>query len=667
MRDLDHHTALTRMEKLRTEIEHHDYLYHVLDRPKISDRDYDALWRELAQLEQKFPDLVTPGSPTQRVGGQVAGGFSPAAHPVPMLSLDNAFSGEQLLDWQARLERRLGHSPSYVAELKIDGLSVLLTYSQGLLVRGATRGDGRTGEDITPNLRTVRSIPLRLRGDAPSRLVVRGEVYMPREAFLDLNRARRDGGEPPFANPRNAAAGSVRQLDPAVAARRNLDSFIYDLVDGSGSIPRTHAGVLDFLADLGFKVNPHRQRCSGPEEIMAFWRHWESRRNELSYDIDGVVVKVDDLGERDILGSTSRSVRWAVALKFGAQEVRTRVLAIEVGVGRTGALTPVAILEPVEVSGSTVSRASLHNEDLAREKDVRVGDLVIIQKAGEVIPEVVEVVREARTGNEQPFVMPETCPSCGTAPVRLPGESARRCPNLTCPAQQRERVIHFSSRDAMDIDGLGPAVIDQLLSRDLITDVAGIYQLTAGELAQLPRMGEKSAHNLVRAIDQSRDRSPDRLLFGLGIRFVGRQVAEVLLEQLGSMSRLMSASHDQLVALPGVGERIASGVVEFFGQEENQDLLSRLREAGLRMEMEEAPAAGLAGKTFVFTGSLGSLTRAEAGRMVENAGGKVLGSVSKKTHYLVAGENPGSKADRARELGIDILSREEFLALTRGN
>lgn len=661
--------ARRRVGELRRRIERHEYLYHVLDQPEISDAEYDQLILELSGLERSYPELLTPDSPTQRVGGQPAAGFGTVEHEVPMLSLDNAFSAGDLMDWQRRLVRRLGTEPALVCELKIDGLSISLTYEDGILVTGATRGDGSVGEDVTANLKTVRSIPLRLRGGAPGRLSVRGEIFMPRDSFDQLNRTRREAGEVPFANPRNAAAGSIRQLDPQVAADRALDSFIYDIVAMSSPGPQTHREVLERLSGWGFKVNPHHRFCDHIDQVVDYWRHWEDARDGLSYDIDGVVVKVDDLSARAGLGTTARSVRWAVALKFRAQEARTRVVDIEVGVGRTGALTPVAILEPVTVAGSTVSRASLHNEDLVRNRDVRVGDTVIIRKAGDVIPEVVEVVDRERPGRQPPFVMPDRCPSCGTSTVRLPGEAARRCPNLTCPAQSRERIIHFASRDAMDIDGLGPAVIDQLLDGGLVADVADLYRLAVEALLPLERMADRSAQNLVAAIDASRNRPWDRLLYGLGIRFVGRQVASVLAGRFPSLDDLMSAGQSDLEQVPGVGERIATSISEFFSRKENRELVDRLKAAGLTVsgEAQKESAGPLAGMSLVFTGTLPGLSRAEAARLAEEAGGRVAGNVSGRVDLVVAGENPGSKLDRARQLGLTIISTGEFLSMVRGD
>lgn len=656
------------MAELRRTISRHDYLYYVLDKPEISDRQYDALMKELRDLEGRYPHLVTSDSPSQRVGGEPAPGFGPVTHQVPMLSLENAFSEEDLKAWMARVSRRLEKPPEYVCELKIDGLSVSLHYQDGLLVRGATRGDGFTGEDVTANLRTIRSIPLVLRKRAPGNLVIRGEVFMPRDEFRRLNRQREEMGQQPFANPRNAAAGSVRQLDPAVTAERSLDSYIYALVASDEGTPETHMESLDLLSHMGFKVNPETRLARNQADIVSYWRTWTESRADLPYEIDGVVVKVDNISHRERLGATARSVRWALALKFKAETAITRVLDIQVGVGRTGALTPVAILEPVKLAGSTVSRASLHNEDMVQKKDVRVGDEVVIHKAGDVIPEVLRVALESRKGHEEPFTMPEHCPVCGTPVVRLPGESARRCPNLTCPAQQRERLIHFASRSAMDIDGLGPAIIDQLLDLGMVRDVADLYGLKESDLVRLERVGDKTASNLIAAIEASRERPWDRLLYGLGIRFVGREVAGLLARHFGDLVSAMEASEEDLMAVPGIGPRIALSIREFFQREQNQELVQRLLKAGVgtgaRSSADEEGA--LEGKTFVFTGSLGDLSRNQARSMVEGKGGRVVGSVSSRVDYVVAGEDPGRKLDQAREAGIQILDLSGFLTLVRG-
>ncbi|MBX6376984.1 MAG: NAD-dependent DNA ligase LigA [Clostridia bacterium] len=668
--EADETRAARRLEELRELIRHHDYLYYVLDRPAITDAEYDALYRELVELERAFPHLVTPDSPTQRVGGQPAPGFAPASHAVPLLSLDNVFDTGELAEWDRRVRGLLDGEPvDYVVEPKYDGLSVALTYEAGVFARGATRGDGFVGEDVSANLRTVRSIPLRLRGRPPHRLVVRGEVILPNVAFQRLNDERRAAGEPVFANPRNAAAGSIRQLDPRVVARRGLDCFVYDLLLAEGWQPETHWEVLEGLASLGFKVNSLRYRCPDVEAVAAVYREWEARRFQLPYAIDGLVVKVDRLDQQRRLGSTAKSPRWAVAFKFRAEQARTRVRGILVSVGRTGVLTPIAELEPVRLAGTTVSRASLHNEDYVRDRDVRVGDLVVVQKAGEIIPEVVRVVLEERPPNAVPFVMPATCPACGSEVVRLPGEAASRCTGVACPAQVREAILHWGSRAAMDIDGLGPAIVDQLVSRGLVSDAGDLYFLTQEDLAGLERMGSKSAANLVAAVAASRHRPLARLYHALGIRFVGRRVAEVLAEHFPSLDALASADEEELRAVPEVGEKIAASVRAFFRQEQTRRLVEKLRRAGVRLAEEPGVprAAGaeapLAGRTFVLTGTLRTMTRAEAQRRIEALGGRVAGSVSRRTDFVVVGEEPGSKLERARELGVATLDEAAFLRL----
>ncbi|MDQ7793599.1 MAG: NAD-dependent DNA ligase LigA [bacterium] len=664
---MDRQAVVRELEALRAEIRHHDYLYHVLDRPLISDQAYDRLLALLVDLETRHPDLVSPDSPSQRVGGAPAEGFGQVRHPVNLLGLDNAAGAADLRDFDRRVRSLLGgEEPGYVAELKIDGLTVALTYRQGFLVQGATRGDGELGEDVTANLRTIRSIPLRLREPSPARLAVRGEVYMSREDFLQLNRERERVGEPAFANPRNAAAGSVRQLDPRVTAGRSLDSFVYELLEMDGPAPDFHQDVLESLRAWGFRVNPHSRRCTGIEEVIAYCQHWSSEYRELPYETDGVVVKVDRLDSRVRLGHRARSPRWAVAFKFAADEELTVVRAMEVQVGRTGALTPVVHLEPVRLAGSTVSRASLHNEDIVAEKDVRVGDTVRIRKAGGVIPEVVEVVKDRRTGGEAPFVVPAVCPACGARTVRLAGEAARRCPNtLGCPAQRQEAVIHFASRGALDIRGLGPAVVATLFEAGLIGDVADLYRLTEADLTGLPRLGPKSARNLVQAVAASRAAPLHRLIYGLGIRHVGERVAALLATHFGSLDRLLQADQADLEEVPEVGPKIAAAVAAFFREQANLQVLAKLRAAaggGSDRPVEASGEGTLAGRQFAFTGTLRSLPRREAEEAVRARGGRV-GGLSRQTTCLVAGENPGSKLDRARELGVAVLSEEEFLAL----
>ncbi len=655
-------------EKLRTEITYHDNRYHIKDDPEISDAEYDQLRRHLEDLEGEFPEIITPDSPTQRVGGAPIEAFEKVTHRVPMLSLGNAFNAQELRAFDQRTKRLSGREEiEYVVELKIDGLTAVLTYEDGLLIRGATRGDGEVGEDVTHNLKTVKSIPLKLSQSVT--LDVRGEVFMDKEGFQELNSRRQENGKPLFANPRNAAAGTVRQLDARIAAERPLNLLAYDLIYlGEGGLT-THMEVLEYLEELGFKVN-HRHFCANIEEVIKVVEEWTEGRNNHSFEIDGLVIKINDLALREELGATAKSPRWAIAYKFPAQQKTTTVKDILASVGRTGAITPVAILEPVEVAGSTVGRATLHNEDELRRKDVRIGDTVVIQKAGDVIPEVVKVVTSKRTGEEQEFQMPTACPVCGADVVREPGEAVHRCTNnLGCPAQVKEGIVHFVSRNAMNIDGVGPSLIDQLLEKSLIHDVADLYYLNSEELSNLERMGDKSAQNAINAIEESKDRPLDRLIFALGIRHVGAGAARILTQKYLSIADLMQAQIDDLLELDEIGPKIAESIVEYFSHERNRELIEKLRQGGVRMEMTEDEGApmddSLVGKTFVFTGGLETLTRNEAKEMVLNRGGKVSSSVSKKTDYVVVGTDAGSKADKARELNLHILSEAKFKDLLK--
>ncbi|NHM28288.1 NAD-dependent DNA ligase LigA [Desulfofundulus sp. TPOSR] len=658
--------ARQRIEELRREIEYHNYRYYVLDDPVISDERYDALMRELIKLESKYPSLVTPDSPSQRVGGQPREGFATVRHRIPMLSLANAFDEGELRDFDRRVRSALPGEPvEYVVELKIDGLAVSLRYENGLLVTGATRGDGETGEDITANLKTIRAVPLRLLRPVPL-LEVRGEVYMSKEAFMRLNETREEAGEPLFANPRNAAAGSLRQLDPAVTASRQLSIFVYGTGEIEGVSVNTHAETLALLKELGFPVNPHHRLLPDIQAVIDYCNRWQEERFNLPYVIDGLVIKVNSLDQQARLGATMKSPRWAIAFKFPAEQAKTRVRDIILRVGRTGVLTPTAILEPVRLAGTTVSRATLHNEDIIKEKDIRIGDTVIVQKAGDVIPEVVAVIPEERTGDEKPFVMPRRCPECGAEAVRPPGEAGTRCTNIACPARLREGLIHFASRNAMDIAGLGPAVIGQLLAAGLVRDPADLYTLRLEDLVPLERLGKKSAQNLLEAIEKSKSNPLYRLIFALGIRHVGERAARILAQRFGSLDRLSRATYEELVAIPEIGPKIAESVITFFAQEQNRRVLEKLAAAGVntRQEPEEEPGdKPLAGKVFVLTGSLSHFTRQEAQELIERLGGRVSSSVSRKTDYVVVGENPGSKYDRALALGIPILREEDFRRL----
>lgn len=652
-----------RLEELRRLIRHYDYCYYVLDRPEISDAEYDALYRELVALEERHPEAFDPNSPTQRVGGQPVEGFRPVPHGRPLLSLQNAVNPAELREFDRRVRAALpGETVRYGVEPKIDGLSVALRYEDGRFVLGATRGDGEVGEDVTANLRTVRDLPLVLRGNPPGRLEVRGEVYLPWEAFHALNAERAAKGEPTFANPRNAAAGSLRQLDPRVTAGRGLRLFAYEIRVGAEGIRSQHEALLR-LREWGFAVNVS-QVLPDVEGVLAYIEAWEKERDRLPYATDGLVVKVDDLDQQERLGATAKAPRWAVAYKFPAEQAVTRVKDIVVQVGRTGVLTPTAVLEPVRLAGSTVSRATLHNEDILRALDVRIGDTVVVQKAGEVIPEVVRVVHERRVGTEREFRFPDRCPECGGPVVRRPGEAAHRCENPACPARAREALLHYVSRAAMDIQGLGPQILSGLLAAGLVRDPADLYRLRREDLAGLPRLGEKSADNLIQAIAASRERPLARLIFALGIRHVGERAARTLAEHYRDLDALARAGEEELTALPDIGPRIAQSVVEWFRDPDHQDLVRRLREAGVRTREEAAgpaPSGPLSGLEVVFTGTLPHLTRAQAAELARQAGASVAETVTRRTGLVVAGEKAGSKLERARSLGIPVVDEAEFL------
>ena len=658
------------IERLRKELNYHIYRYYSLHDPVISDAEYDQLYRKLVGLEEKHPGLVTSDSPTQRVGPPPAVGFAPVRHRGRMMSLDNAFSVDELKAFADRVLRGLGVSGDevdFVCELKMDGVAVALTYENGLLVQGATRGDGEVGEDITPNLRTVPAVPLRLLSESPPDLLEAvGEVYMPEASFLRLNKDRMDRGEPPFANPRNAAAGSLRQLDPAVTARRNLSMVTFAVGHSSGQAPRMQWESLAYLREMGFRLGEYAKKVGSIEEASRFCEEWQERRKELEYEIDGVVIKVDSFDQQEALGATSKSPRWAIAYKFPPEEKTTTVVDIQVGVGRTGALTPVAVLEPVFIAGSTVSHATLHNEDEVKRKGVRIGDRVLVHKAGDVIPEVVKVMTGERTGKEKAFKMPKRCPVCGADVVREEGEAVTRCTNIACPAQTFERILHFASRGAMDIEGMGEATVNELLSRGFIKDVGDIFYLKPDHLLELPGFKDKSVDNLVMAIDAARDRPVARLLFGLGVRHVGNHMARVLAERFPSIDELAGATEEELLSVEGVGPRIAESVVSFFNQKENLAVVEKLRRAGVRtVEKGRQKEAGpLEGKTLALTGTLPGFTREEASEIIEGLGGRVTSSVSRKTDYVLAGEEPGSKYEKAVSLGVTIINEEEFREMT---
>lgn len=663
---MEFETAKSRVQELRDLLNQYGYEYYVLDQPSVPDAEYDKLMNELIEIEESFPELKTADSPTQRIGGQVLDAFEKVQHQTSMLSLGNAFNEEDLRDFDRRVRQAVGDEFSYVCELKIDGLAVSLRYEDGYLVLGATRGDGTTGENITENLKTIRSIPLRIK--EPLSMEVRGEAFMPRKSFEALNEAKMERDEVPFANPRNAAAGSLRQLDPKIAAKRNLDIFVYAMTDTGELEIDSHSESLNLLDELGFKTNKERQTCETIDDVIAYIESWQTQRPELSYDIDGIVVKVDSFDQQAELGTTAKSPRWAIAYKFPAEEVVTKLVNIELTVGRTGVITPTAILEPVQVAGTTVQRASLHNEDLIREKDIRIGDYVVVKKAGDIIPEVVNVIEEKRTGEEQEFTMPTHCPECESELVRLEGEVALRCINPSCPAQIREGLIHFVSRNAMNIDGLGEKVISQLFREQLIKDVADIYTLTKQQLIELERMGEKSADNLIAAIEASKENSLERLLFGLGIRHVGAKAAKTLAQHFETIDKLTKATYDELVAINEIGAKMADAIVAYFTQEEVQELIHELKEYGVNLTYKgpklvsvENVDSVFAGKTVVLTGKLEQLSRNDAKAQIEALGGKVTGSVSKKTDLVVAGEEAGSKLTKANELEIEVWDEARLL------
>ena len=666
MSDQDIHS---RLEELRARVNHHNYRYHALDDPEISDAEFDALFRELRAIEERHPELVTPDSPTQRVGAEPVAGFAEAVHPRPMLSLGNAFDEEQFMAWHRRAQALIdAEAFGMVCELKFDGLAVALTYEDGVLVRGSTRGNGAVGEDVTSNLRTIRSIPLRLLDDLPGRLEVRGEVLFPKSRFAELNREREEAGLPTYANPRNTAAGSVRQLDPRVTASRGLDIFVYSLGYADAPMPDTHWKTLEHLVRLGFKTNPHNRLVKAPEGALDYYRVWLDGFEELDYGCDGVVVKVDSFDLQRHMGAVGREPRWAVAYKFPATRALTRLNEIRVNVGRTGSINPYAVLEPVDVGGATVSQATLHNEDYVREKDLKVGDWVIVERAGEVIPQIVSVVEDRRTGGEQPFVMPTACPSCGEGLVRPEGEAMTYCLNAACPRQLERLLEHFVSRGAMDIEGLGVRQVVILLERGLIHDAADLYRLKdrQEELVAIDRMGKKSVDNLLAAIEDSKDRPLAPVLTALGIDHVGIEVAEALSRHFRTIDRVMAATEDDLSAVPSIGPKIAASVSAYFANESNRAVVRKLRASGVKMADEDRPEPGeqsLAGLRFVVTGRLSNFSRSQAEGRIKDAGGAVSGSVSKRTDYLVAGEDAGSKLADAEKLDIEIIDEDEFVVL----
>ncbi len=655
-------------EKLRRELRHHSYLYYVLDRPEITDYEFDHMYRELVDLEKEYPELVTPDSPTQRVGAKASEDFQKVRFRKPMLSLANAFNAEELYEFDRRVKQGLGEEKvEYITELKIDGLSMNLIYENGSLVQGLTRGDGRVGEDVTSNVKTIHTIPLYIE-NAPPYLEVRGEVYMPRKSFIALNEARDEAGLMPFANCRNAAAGSLRQLDPHVTASRNLAFFAYALGDIEGMEIRSQGELLQKLSDFHFQVNPNYRKWSSIEGVIEGVNEWETKRHDLGYDTDGMVIKVNDFAQQNRLGATVKDPKWAMAYKYPPEEAETRIEKIVVTMGRTGVLTPSADLTPVHLAGTTVKRATLHNLDFIREKDIREGDYVRIYKAGEIIPEIAKVLKEKRNGAEKPFEMPTACPVCGGEVSRVEGEAAFRCTNPECGGVVREKLIHFASRDAMNIEGLGPSVVDSLLAYRLVNDPSDFYQLKVEDIEQIERMGEKSAQNLVAAIADSKGRGLAKLLFGLGIRFLGAKGAELVAKKYHTISALMEASASDIQETEGIGKVIAGSLYDYLHDMKHMMVIDKLRNAGVLMDeiVEETTGGAFEGEMVVLTGKLSRMGRREVGDIIKHQGGEVQSSVTGKTTLVVAGEDAGSKLEKARAKGIPVISEEEFLQRAGG-
>jgi len=661
-------TTKDKIEKLRELIRHHEYQYYVLDDPEISDTQFDKLLRELQALEKEHPDWITPDSPTQRVGGKPTESLPTVVHTVPMLSLENAYSDVDLLDMDRRIADAAPSAssiPRYVCELKIDGLSTSLIYHNGTLLRGVTRGDGARGEDVTHNIRTIRSVPLRIKDPLfrhNSLLEIRGEVFFPIKAFMKLNEEREENGDPPFANPRNAAAGTLRTLDPQVVSSRNLDVFVYQCFAGSQVPFSTHSETLTWLKQAGFKINPHWQLCPTIQDVMQYCTEWESKRDRLPYEIDGVVIKVNSIQLQHDLGATAKFPRWAAAYKFPAREATTQVKDILVQVGRTGALTPVADLEPVELAGSTISRATLHNEAEIQRLGLKIGDFVLIEKGGDVIPKVVRVLESRRPPNARTFTLPDRCPVCSGKVYKPEGEAVWRCVNVRCPAKIKESLLHFASRKAMKIEGLGDALVDQLVDKKLVQDPADLYQLTLENLVPLERMGEKSSTNLLAQIGESKRNELSRVIFGLGIRHVGERTAQILARNFNSLDRLSHATIQELESVFEVGPVVAASIHRFFAQPENQLVLEKLKRAGVTIALSEAirTSEAFAGKQFVLTGRLPTLSRESASALIQQHGGRVTTSVSKKTDFVLAGEEAGAKLDKATQLCVKIISEEDF-------
>jgi len=662
--------AKRRVDELRAQIDHHNYCYYVLDAPEVSDAEFDKQMRELDALEKQHPELSSPDSPTQRVGGAaVTSLFAPVRHSSPLLSLDNAFNDEELTAWRDRVVKALGREPRYVCEPKIDGVSLAVVYEKGKLIRGATRGDGQVGEDVTANVRTIRGGPARLRTDAPPAwLEVRGEAFLRLADFDRINEELGAAGKPLFANPRNSTAGMLRQKDPSVTAARPISVYFHGLVRIDGHRLESYSQTLAYLREIGLRTHPEGKVCTGLDEVRAYVKDMEARRHALEHEIDGAVIKVDGYGDANELGATSKFPRWAIAYKFPPEEQTTILRDIMVSVGRTGAVTPFAVLEPVRVGGVTISMATLHNADEVARKGVLIGDTVVVRRAGEVIPEVVAPIPSLRKGSERTFEMPANCPNCGTPIVRPEGEAVARCPNLRCPAQIWGRIVHFAGRGAMDIEHLGERTASELLEKRLIADQADIFFLTEEQIGQLTNFKDRSIANLRAAIDAAKDRPIDRLLYGFGVRHVGERAARALADAFGSIDRIAAAPAEEIAAIDGVGDVIAGAVREFFDRPETRELVDKLRRAGVRLEEQRQPRGGpLLGKTFVITGTLEKFSRDEAKARIEGLGGKVTNSLSSKTDYLVVGESPGTKLDKATKLGVATLDEKAFVALLDGS
>ena len=656
------------LEELRDQIHYHDYRYYVLDDPVISDAEYDRLFRRLLEIEAQYPELVTPDSPSQRVGGAVQPGFEEVRHIYPMLSLDNVFSVQELREFDEKIHRFLRSTDpvSYLAEPKMDGLAVELVYEQGVFAIGSTRGDGEVGENITAQLKTVQDIPLRLRdeqGDVPDQLVVRGEVYIGKKGFAELNRQREEAGEPLFANPRNAAAGSLRQLDPGETARRPLRFFVYAVADVETVPCSRQSELFPWLRSLGFAINPHIRLCPDIDAVAVQYGHLLEIRDQLPYEIDGMVVKVDDFRLQKRLGNTARAPRWAVAWKFPAIQATTRIIGVDFQVGRTGAITPVALLEPVQVEGVTVQRATLHNEDEIRRKDLRIGDTVLIQRAGDVIPEVIKPIIEERTGREKPILFPTRCPVCGHPLVRPEGEAVTRCVNPHCPAQRLQSLIYFAGKSGLDIEGLGKKAVEQLVNEGLVHDIPDFFRLRKEDLAHLDGWGEKSAEKVVQAISRARETTLAQFLAALGIRYVGEVTAELIADHFKTLDRVMQAGKEDFLNVEGIGEQVAASLVDYFSDPTTRSMIEELLSLGVHLHQPERAEKPLDGRVFLFTGTLASMSRSEAKQLVKELGGQVVSGLSGRVTDLVAGEKAGSKLKKARERGIHIIDEEEFLKL----